>query len=347
MPKDPRRTEKATPRRRQKAREEGHVLKSQDVPISLSLVAVSLLLFFYIPYAYKNLVGIFNYTMTQAFSLNVSLIVWTLGYVFLLLILPAFLVLLAVGIFGNVVQFGFIFSLKPLAPKLDTINPVKGIQRLVSLKTIFETFRNSLKLAIALIVGYFSAKHFLSGFYSFSELGIFQQALIMVKLTVIMFLIFGLLSIPVAFIDFMYRRWEYEESLKMTKEEVKEEMKQYEGHPLIRSAIRKKQREIARKRMLARVKEADVVITNPTHYAVALKYERGKMEAPQVVAKGVDTLAEKIKEIAYEYDIPVEENPELARAIYETCEVGDYIPSKFYTAVAKILAKVYRRRKMV
>ena len=347
MAKDPSKTEKATPRRRQKAREEGQVLKSQDVPIAFSLLTVSILLYFYLPYAYRELQKAFSYTFRVVYFPDVDSVIFTLSWIFLLLILPVFAVLLLTGVFGNVIQFGFIFTLKPLMPKLDNINPIKGFERLFSIKTLFETFRNTLKLLVALVVGYFAAKHFLSGFFSLGFLSFQEQVILMVKFILVLFLIFGLLSIPIAGADFLFRRWEYEENLKMSKEEIKEERKQYEGHPLIKSAIRKRQREIALKRMMAKVPEADVVITNPTHYAVALKYERGKMEAPQVIAKGVDHVALKIKEIAAEHGVPIEENPELARALYETCEIGDYIPEEFYRIVAKILAKIYRRRKML
>jgi len=347
LARDPSKTEKATPRRRQKAREEGQVLKSQDVPIAFSLVVISAFLYFYLPYAYHKLLAVFAYAFSYSIEDGVQYLVYTLSYLFILLVAPVFFVLLVSGVAGNVVQFGFLFSLKPLVPKLDNVNPVKGLQRLFSLKTVFETFKNTLKLAVAFVIGYLLAKHILSGFSSFGFLTLQQQAFLMVKFAIIAFLVFGLLSVPIAAIDFFYRRWEYEENLKMSKEEVKEERKQYEGHPIVKSAIRKKQREIAFKRMMARVPEADVVITNPTHYAVALKYERGKMNAPQVIAKGVDNVALKIKEIAQEHGIPIEENPELARALYESCEVGDFIPEEFYRAVAKVLAKIYRRKKLL
>ena len=156
---------------------------------------------------------------------------------------------------------------------------------------------------------------------------------------------FVLMSIPVAVIDFLYRRWEYEENIKMSKEEVKEERKLYEGNPQIKSAIRRKQRELAMRRMMSEVPKADVVITNPDHYAVALQYERGKMAAPKVIAKGKNTIAEKIKEIAKEHNIPIVEDPPLARTLYSSCEIGDFIPESLYVAVAKILAKIYTRNK--
>jgi len=343
--KDPSKTEKATPRRRQKAREEGKVLKSQDLPVAFSLFFTAVLLFFYLSYLFKTLNVLFIYTF-QNLSLNfVSPIFFTLLFKLLFLLFPVFLFLLVVGIFSNAVQFGFLFTFKPLVPKLENINPIKGLGRLFSLKSLFEATKSTIKLVLAFILGYYSVKFFSLKFYSLPLLSFYQQVYFLGKVIVLLFFIFGLFSFPVALLDFFYRRWEYEESLKMSKEEVKEERKQYEGHPVIKSAIRKRQREIATRRMMAEVPKADVVITNPTHYAVALKYERGKMHAPKVVAKGVDNVALKIREVAVEAGVPVEENPELARALYVSCEVGDFIPEEFYRVVAKILAKVYRQRR--
>lgn len=344
MARDPSKTEKATPRRRQKAREEGQVLKSQDVPIALSLIAVSIILIFYLPFAFKNLRNYLYYVFSQSAYLDISPLITTSIYVFFLLILPVFLVLLLIGIFGNVVQFGFIFTLKPLTPKLSNVNPITGIQRVFSFKTLFETLKSALKLLIAVAVGYYALVHTLSGFSSLSFISFKDESYLLSRDSVFLFFTFGLLSIPIAGLDYLFRRWEYEENLKMSKQEVKEERKQLEGHPLIKSAIRRRQREIAMKRMMAEVPKADVVITNPTHYAVALKYERGKMHAPKVIAKGVDSVALRIKEIALENGVPVEENPELARTLYETCDIGDYIPEELYRAVARILAKIYRRK---
>jgi len=342
--KDPSKTEKATPRRRQKAREEGQVLKSQDVPIAATLFFTAIILYFYLPYLYRSLQALFSYSFSESPYLQLSYMLKLFSYKFFLLILPIFLSLLLVGVLSNVVQFGFIFTVKPLVPKLDNVNPVKGLGRVFSLKTFFESVKNTLKLSVAAAVGYFTVKFALSGFYSLPLLPLPSQINMFAKWIVVLFLVFGLLSIPIAAIDFLYRRWEYEENLKMSVQEVKEERKQYEGHPLVKSAIRKKQREIAMRRMMAEVPKADVVITNPTHYAVALKYERGKMYAPKVVAKGVDRVALRIKEIAVEKGVPIEENPELARALYSSCDIGDYIPEEFYKVVAKILARIYRSR---
>ena len=345
MAKDPSKTEKATPRRRQKAREEGQVLRSQDLSIAVSLVVTAVLLYFYLPFAFRKLWELAYYSFSQLPYLNLQQQVLVAFKLFLVLVLPFFAVLLLFGVLSNLVQFGFLFTFKPLVPKLDPINPIKGLGRLFSLKTLFELFKSLLKLTLALAVGYFVVKALSKDFLSYASFPPAVQLVFLAKATLVLFAVFALFSVPVAAADFFYRRWEYEENLKMSKQEVKEERKQYEGHPVVKSEIRKRQRQIAMRRMMAEVPKADVVITNPTHYAVALKYERGKMHAPKVVAKGVDAVALRIKEIAVEHGVPIEENPELARALYESCEVGDFIPEEFYRVVAKILAVVYRRKR--
>ncbi|MEZ0323955.1 MAG: flagellar biosynthesis protein FlhB [Hydrogenothermaceae bacterium] len=348
MAKDPSKTEKATPRRRQKAREEGQVLRSQDIPISATLLAVFLGFLFYLPYAYKILIGYFKYTFSDPVylipSVNSGFIYYT-AKIIGILIFPILILLLVIGVLSNVAQFGFLFTMKPLTPKIDNLNPFSGIKRIFSLTTLFELIRNLLKLTLALAVSYFVVSYLISGFLSFITVSLTDQVRIMIKTIMILIFAFAILSIPIAVIDFLYRRYEYEENLKMTKYEVKEEMKSYEGNPLIKKEIRKKMRMLALRRMIKEVPKADVVITNPEHFAVALKYEKGKMEAPKVIAKGQDLIAQRIKEVANEYGVKIVEDPPLARGLYESCEVGDYIPEKFYVAVAKILAEIYKSKK--
>nr|BAU79814.1 putative flagellar biosynthetic protein FlhB [uncultured Aquificaceae bacterium] len=348
MAKDPRKTEKATPKRRQKAREEGQVLKSVDVAISFSLFVVFLVLIFYIPFVYKYLLNYFQYTFSNPFYLvpeeGGKNFIWFTFKTLAVVILPFVLILFVVGIVSNVAQFGFLFTLKPLTPKLDKINPISGIQRLFSLTTFFELIKSLLKLSVALFVSYFVVKYLLDGFLVYMTATINAQIYLLVKTIVILVMAFAFLSVPIAIADFLYRRYEYEENLKMTKDELKEERKSYEGNPIIKREIRKRMRQLALKRMIAEVPKADVVITNPDHFAVALKYEKGKMEAPQVIAKGQDLIAQKIKEVAKEHNVKIVEDPPLARSLYSSCEVGDYIPSEFYEAVAKILALIYKQR---
>ncbi len=350
MAKDPSKTEKATPRRRQKAREEGQVPRSMDIPIAATLVAIFLMMFFYIPFSYNYLLEYFRYTFSDPFhkipELNTVFIYDTVK-VLGILIAPVFLFLLAVGIISNVAQFGFLLTLKPLVPKLNRLNVVSGLGRLVSIKTAFELVRNLLKLSFATVVAYFLVKNMISQTFSMSFISLHDEIYYLFKYVMTLILAFALMSIPIAVIDYLYRRWEYEENIKMSKEEIKEERKLYEGNPQIKAAIRKKQRELAMMRMMSEVPKADVVITNPDHYAVALKYERGKMAAPKVIAKGKNLVAEKIKEIAKENNVPIVEDPPLARTLYSSCEIGDFIPENLYVAVAKILAEIYRRKRNI
>ncbi|ACN99309.1 flagellar biosynthetic protein FlhB [Sulfurihydrogenibium azorense Az-Fu1] len=348
MAKDPRKTEKATPKRRQKAREEGQVLKSTDVAVALSLFVVFLVMIFYIPFLYKYLLGYFKYTFSNPFYLipeeSGKNFIWFTFKVLAILILPFVSILFIVGIVANVAQFGFLFTLKPLTPKLSKINPISGLQRLFSLSTLFELVKSILKLSLALFVSYFLVSYLLDGFLVYMTANINSQIYILAKTIIILIMAFTFLSIPIAIADFFYRRYEYEENLKMTKDEVKEERKSYEGNPIVKKEIRKRMRQLALKRMIAEVPKADVVITNPDHYAVALKYEKGKMKAPQVIAKGQDLIALKIKEVAKEHNVKIVEDPPLARSLYSSCEVGDYIPEDFYEAVAKILAVIYKQK---
>ncbi len=347
MAKEPDKTEKATPRRRKKAREEGQVAKSVDIAVSASLISIFLAFLFYIPYAAKRLYAIFIYYFSEPLE-HIPEYDYAILYTFVkevaLLILPIFALLLFVGIAANVAQVGFFITLKPLAPKLEKINPIEGLKRLFSLKVLFELVKNVLKLAVATAVSYYLVSYLLDGVFRFARSSIYDDAYLLIKYSLIMILGFALLSVPVSIADFFFRRYEFEESIKMSKQEIKEEQKLYEGNPQIKAAIRKKMREMSLTRMIAEVAKADVVITNPEHFAVALKYERVKMRAPKVVAKGVDRVALRIKEEARKHNIPIEHNPPLARALYQSCEIGDYIPQTLYEVVAKIFAKVYQKR---
>ncbi|RMA97476.1 flagellar biosynthesis protein FlhB [Hydrogenothermus marinus] len=348
MAKDPSKTEKATPHRRRKAREEGQVARSMDIPIAATLFITFLILIYYIPFATKNLIEYFHFTFSQVFNIipsNSSQLVSLTFKSFFILIAPVFTILLIIGILANVGQFGFLLTGKPLIPKLDRINPISGLGRIFSLKTVFELIRNLLKLIVASAIAYILFIRIFKESSSLAFMPFNQELHYLIKNILIMILFFALLSIPIAIIDFLYRRYEYEENIKMSKEEVKEERKMYEGNPQIKAAIKRKQRELAMRRMMAEIPKADVVITNPTHFAVALKYDREKMYAPQVIAKGKNSVALKIIEKAKEHNVSIVQDPPLARALYDSCEIGDTIPEEFYIAVAKILAKIYKNKK--
>jgi len=347
MAKDPSKTEKATPHRRQKARQEGQVARSMDIPISATLIITFLLLISYIPFASENIIKFFHYSFSQVIKnipSNSSQIVFLTFKLYFFLIIPIFLVLLITGIVANVGQFGFLFTTKPLVPKLDRLNVVAGLGRIFSMKTLFELVRNLLKLIVASVIAYILFIKIFKDSSSLSFIPLSQEIEYVIKHILSMILFFALLSIPIAIIDYFFRRYEYEENIKMSKHEVKEERKMYEGNPQIKAAIRKKQRELAMMRMMAEIPQADVIITNPTHYAVALKYDKEKMYAPKVIAKGKNNIALKIIEKAKENEISIVQDPPLARALYNSCDIGDTIPEEFYIAVAKILAKIYKSK---
>lgn len=347
MAKDPSKTEKATPYRRKKARQEGQVARSMDIPIAATLFVTFLALIAYIPFATNKILQYFHYTFSQAFRnipSNSADFVSLSFNVFFVLITPVFLALLITGILSNVGQFGFLLTAKPLIPKIDRLNVFAGLGRIFSMKTLFELVRNLLKLAAASSIAYFIFIKMFKESSNLSFIPLNQEIYFLIKYILIMVLFFALLSIPIAVIDFLFRKYEYEENIKMSKHEVKEERKMYEGNPQIKAAIRRKQRQLAMMRMMAELPKADVVITNPTHFAVALKYDKEKMFAPKVVAKGKDNIALKIIEKAKEHSIEIVQDPPLARGLYQACEVGDTIPEEFYIAVAKILAKIYKSK---
>jgi flagellar biosynthetic protein FlhB len=350
MAKNPSKTEKATPRRRQKAREEGQVARSQDIPIAATMLGIFLILVFYLPFVSKELIAFYRQLLADPLFFMAGVNHGTLYEVvkmFGLLLAPVALILLVIGIASNIAQFGILLTFKPLMPKLDKLNPVSGLQRIFSMKTLFELLRNVLKLTMASVIAYYLVAYLIEDVFSLSSVPVNQQSYLLLRYTMIMILAFALLSIPIAVIDFLYRKFDFEENIKMSKDEIKEEHKMMEGNPQIKAAIKRKQREMSMTRMMAEVSRSDVVIVNPEHFAVALVYERDKMQAPKVVAKGRDNVALRIKEVAKEHEVPVVENPPLARALYQSCEIDEFIPENLYEAIAKILATIYKKKRAV
>ncbi len=258
--------------------------------------------------------------------------------------LPVSVVGFLVGIVSSFAQIGAIFSTDPITPDFSKIDPLKGIQRLLSMKQVIEGARLLLKAVVVLFVVYSLVKTEILG----SAVHLDREALsigyIMGQVTRSMFLsVMGVLFL-FALIDFGLQKWEYRKSLRLTKQESKEEFKEREGDPQLKARVRAIQRDMARKRMMTAVKSADVIVTNPTHIAIAIVYEKDKMMAPKVVAKGADHLAERIKKIAAEAGVPLVENVPLARTLFKTVKVNQYVPRALYQAVAEILAYVYRLR---
>ncbi len=246
------------------------------------------------------------------------------------------------GVAGSVVQFGFLFSWAPLEPKFERINPLSGLQRVVSLSSLMEGLKSVLKLVAVITITYFLLKKEIVGSPGVMDMDSSQFISYMssTAFRLVSGVCIGLFV--VAALDFAYQKFRYRKSLMMTKQEVKQEHKQREGDPLLKARVRSLQREMARKRMMQEVPKADVIVTNPTHIAVALRYDGEKMAAPRVVAKGADLVAQRIKELARKNGVPLVENVPLARALHKSVKVGGVVPRNLYQAVAEVLAYVYR-----
>ncbi|OPY85186.1 MAG: Flagellar biosynthetic protein FlhB [Smithella sp. PtaU1.Bin162] len=349
---DQERTEEATSRRRDDAREKGQVARSQELVSVGILVACLIYFYFGASGMLRNIMELMTSGFRSAGEINLtqdSLPYLLNDYVFkyFFILFPIMLIVLIAAFLGNVLQVGFMFSAESVTPKFSKIDPIKGFQKFFSVRSIVELIKNIFKICIISMVAYFVIKGELSNMILLME----QNSVwgLMTYLGRICFKIIlatTVILVVLAILDYIYQRWEHEKSLRMTKQEIKDEYKNTEGDPLIKSRIRRLQREIAQKRMMAAVPKADVVITNPTHLAVAIRYDHESMTAPKVVAKGANLIAEKIKQIAGENDIPIVEDKPLAQVLYKMVDIDCLIPEDLYKAVAEVLAFVYDQKKI-
>jgi flagellar biosynthetic protein FlhB len=340
-------TEKATPKRKREARERGQVLKSTEVVSAFSLLTMFGVLLIFGNTLATGIMGMMKsfFTMDLPGVADKSVMVKTLGESildYLRIIAPILAAALACGVIFNVAQSGWNFTTKPLAPKFEKISPMAGFKRIFSRRTVFELIKSIVKIAVLAWVAY---GEYTSRMHSFPVLmGQDLRFSIPAAMDILLStgLKLGLAYAIFAPVDYFYQWWRHNKDLMMTKEELKEEFKLTEGNPQTKSRISQKQRQMSRMRMIQAVKDADVVITNPTHYAVALSYKEQEHNAPIVVAKGKDYLAQTIREKAKEWNVEVVENRSVAQALYFFCEVGDEVPEDLYKAVAEILAYVYK-----
>ncbi|KPK96091.1 hypothetical protein AMJ80_02025 [bacterium SM23_31] len=342
------RTEPATPKRREDARKKGTVAKSIEVSSS-AIILVSMLFFFFVAaymvnaMTYYSRVAFENIDSVSLNADNMQAYVQLAGYVFIKIILPFIVTIMAIGLAINYLQVGPLFTLEPLKPKYSKIDPIAGMKRvLFSRKALFEFVKNIFKITLVGVVAYYSIKGEVEDYVPLIDQSAAQLLVFAGKAAFILGIKITLALVFISILDFIFQKFEYERSIRMTKQEIKEEYKQLEGDPHIKARIRSIQREMARRRMMEEVPGSDVVITNPVEVAVALKYVPGEMEAPKVIAKGRKKIAEKIKEIAIEHDIPIVEDKPLAWALYKAVNIGDFIPESLFQAVAGVLAYVYR-----
>jgi len=342
-------TEKATPKKREKARKEGQVAQSQEVGTALLLVAAFVALRAFGPMILNRVMGLMSMTFTTldnppdiTDATIAARVLWTTFGQIILTILPLALVVMGVALAVNIIQVGWKPTGKPLKPKFSKLNPLKGIKKVFSLKMFLELAKSLLKFAVILIAIYFVIADRINMLLMLTYVDLFEAVFLVADLIATIGITVGVLYIFVAAIDYLFNRRKHEKELRMTKQEVKDEWKQMEGDPLIKSRIKQKMREVSMRRMMQEVPSADVVITNPTHFACALRYDRDKGGAPILVAKGKDHLAQRIKDTAKENFIVIVEDKPLARTIYNTVDIGNEIPPELWQAVAEVLAYVYR-----
>ncbi|MTI80179.1 MAG: flagellar biosynthesis protein FlhB [Firmicutes bacterium] len=343
-------TEQATPKKLRDARRKGQVPKSADFNASLCLLAG--VLYLYIArgslseQASKMLGHYFNnYVATPPDTNRVmEIFIGTLTDAFGLMT-PLLAVLVIIAMVANVTQFGFLLAPEAIKPKVSKLNPIEGLKKMFSARTLFELLKSILKITLVGIVVFFVAKmkygQMLKLFYGPPEY-LFYKAL---EALLAILLWGGLTYLAIGIIDLLYQRYAFQKQMRMTKQEVKDEHKQTEGDPQIKSWLKRRQREMLMNMVQQEVPDSTVVVTNPTHYAVALRYETEEGDtAPTVVAKGADYMAQKIKQIAQDHNVPIQENKEVARFLYNNVEIGQEVPPELYQAVAEILAAVYRAK---
>ncbi|SES75554.1 flagellar biosynthetic protein FlhB [Oceanobacillus limi] len=345
-------TEKATPKKRQDERKKGKVAKSQDVNTAILLLLSFIILFVFGGYMKNIMTTLFQHTFTE--YIHWDLTPNTVYQVFIegtietaKLVAPIMLVAIIAGFASNLMQIGFLFTTEPLKLDLKKIDPIQGAKRIFSIRALVELLKSLFKIVFIGAITFstiwiFKDDMMMTAFKDTeSSLAFFGQTTMIMGFAAIIALLF--LSV----FDYTYQRYDFEKNMRMSKQDVKDEYKNIEGDPLIKSKIKERQRQMAMSRMMSEVPNADVVITNPTHFAIAIKYDEEKSSAPYVLAKGVDHLAFRIKEIAKAHEVVTVENRPLARSLYDKVEIGDTIPEEFYQAVAEVLAYVYRLDKKV
>ena len=365
-------TEQASSRKRSEARKKGRVGKSREIPSVAVLLAGLSTLYLFGAYMYNHIKSLMHDTFSMIAIPNHSLS----GFLafgnlvmerFIAIVLPVMIAVFVTAILSNVLQVGWLVSWESVTPKLSKISPMKGIQRLFSKQTLMELFKSLAKLALVGVIAYVTVKGETDRLPSLADMEVQAILLYVLKVAFKVFIRVSMAMIFLAVLDYAFQKWQFEQQLKMTRQEVKEEYKQTEGDPLVKSRIKRIQYEIAKRRMMREglkadvvvpaiarhpaaaasrmmqeVPKADVVVTNPVHLAIALRYKSPEMSAPTVLAKGAGEVAERIKTLAREHDIPIAENRELAKNLYKMVETGNEIPSILYRAAADVLAYVYQ-----
>lgn len=340
-------SEKATPKKRSEARKKGEVAKSRDLPSVVVLLGGVSTLYVFGSFMYGHITSVMRRSFSMVSSPTLSItdfVVLNNDMVkcFFTIVTPVMFAVFVMAVLSNLMQVGVMFSWEPIKPKFSKLSIIKGIGRIFSKQSLMELFKSLTKLTVVAAVAYWTIKGEMGRLPSLGQMEVWAICLYIFKVIFKIFLWASLAMLLLALLDYAFQKWQFEEKLKMTKQEIKEEYKRTEGDPLVKSRIRRVQQEVARRRMMQEVPKADVVVTNPVSLALALRYDTAVMKVPKVVAKGAGHLAERIKALATEHDIPIVENKELAQNLYKTTEVNDEVAPVLYHAVAEVLAYVYR-----
>ncbi len=338
----------ATPKKKQEARKKGQVLKSQELTSAVMLLALVGLLKVWLPHMLNGIAELFSYVTDMSVEWN-NLLVWqvmvTLSWKCFLLLGPLFLASAVAAIAVNYLQVGSLFTIETISPKISRLSPIQGLKRMFGLKALVQLIKSLFKVGVIGYLLFDVIRSNINIFPALQGLTVIESVVILGNLLFELAWKTAVAFIIIAILDFIYQWYDYEKNLRMSHQEIKEEFKQTEGDPQLKAQIKKQQRELAMRRMMEDLKGADVVITNPTHFSVALKYEPQKNSAPYVVAKGQDEVALRIREIARDNNIVIMEDKHLARALYAQVELGQTVPADLYKAVAEVLAFVYRINK--
>jgi len=346
---DSQKTEEPTRKRLEDAVERGQVITSRETNSFFLLLAFTLLFSWVAPGLFRktqlSMAAFIEHPETFATDQKglATLLIDILQTCGSILLVPLVTFVSAVLI-ANIIQNRFVFSLEPIVPKLEKISFMKGIERLFSMRGLTEFIKSIIKVVLVGVVAYYAVSPYFVHLKQLPDIGVsgvlaylaLTAKRMLIGICIVMFLI--------AVIDYLYQRYEYIKGLRMSKQELRDEYKQQEGDPQVKQRLRQIRMERARKRMMSAVPTADVIVTNPTHYSIALKYDADSMRAPKVVAKGLDNIALRIREVAKEHNIPLFENPPLAQALYATVDIDKEIPTEHYKAVAEVITYVYRLR---
>lgn len=342
-------TEQATPKKKKETREKGNVLQSKEINSAFTLLAAFIMINAFATFIGITFANMTSYVYEQYLSLDFLFSLQNLRPLFINILIGFFVVIapiaittLIIGVLSSYLQVGVLFTTKTLSVDIKKINPIDGFKRMFSMRSVVELIKALIRI---LIISYIAYNYVKGQIVTILEtIGMDTEIILksIVNMSMSIGIRVGVVLIALAALDYFYQWYEYNKNLKMSKQEMKEEYKQTEGNPQIKSKIKEKQRQISMSRMMQDVPKADVIITNPTHFAIGIVYNPQDFDAPKVIAKGQDLIAQNIKKVAQENNIPIIENKPLARTLYDSVEIGQFVPPELYQAVAEVLAYVYR-----